>query len=160
MVKVHQTTGIGAPMFVHDFVAVGRPVDSTVIRFSSLLDSHLASMVRHSWNANAPVVCATADKAVHNVSAGTVQVERRGQHLRQDALITNVRWSGDGWLPALDADLEVVAFGSECTHLHLMGRYELPAEIDRFSPLGSLVQRAMVMAVRGFLIGLGDELEA
>ena len=89
-----------------------------------------------------------------------VGIERRGHHFRGDAAIINVAWKGDGDLPDLDADLELVSFGPDATHLHLMGRYELPPQIERFTDLGSLVHRVMVMTVRCFLNDLGTTLEA
>jgi len=149
----------GAPMFVHDFVAVPVPVDETVLRFTAQLPTaNLAELVRQAWNADAPILVSAGVGTLNVVQVHNVSVELADHRLRNDAAIVGLRWSGDGWLPSLDADLELVGFGHDTTHLHLMGRYELPDTVDRFSPAGSLVQRVVVVAVRTFLTNLSDAL--
>lgn len=139
-------------MFVHDFVAVPSPVDDMVRAFSAdVTETTLADMVRTAWNNDAPILAASGVASLPDVSVTAVEVELGGHRLRHDAAIVSLRWTGDGWLPTLDADVEVVAFGHACTHLHLMGRYELPRSVDRSSPAGSLVQRLMDVVVRRFL---------
>lgn len=144
----------GAPLFVHDFVAVSLPVDEATRVFTMIPDSALAGLVADAWNRHAAVL-RSADPAC---AVTTVCVSRQGHHFRHDAAIINVAWSGDGGLPTLDADLELVSFG-DTTHLHLMGRYDMPAHIERFSDVGSLLHRVMVMTVRCFLTELGQTLE-
>ncbi len=147
-------------MFVHDFVAVPVPVDETVRRFTAELPTpNLAALIKQAWNADAPILVAAGAGPLNLVQTHRVHVELADHRLRNDAAIVGLRWSGDGWLPKLDADLELVGFGHATTHLHLMGRYELPESIDRFSPTGSLVQRVVVVAVRTFLVNLSDALE-
>ena len=144
----------GAPLFVHDFVAVPLPVDEATRVFTTIPDSRLAQLVANAWNRHVGILRA----ADPGCSVTTVSVTRHGHHFRHDAAIINIGWTADGGLPALDADLELVAFG-DSTHLHLMGRYDMPAHIERFSDAGSLVHRVMVMTVRCFLIDLGDSLK-
>ena len=147
----------GAPMFVHDFVAVPLPVDETVLSFTTCVPAHvMAELVRSAWNADAPILVSASTSSLQEISAHTVNLELSRHRLRHDAAIIGLQWRGDGWLPSLDADLELVAFGHECTHLHLMGRYELPHWVDRFSTEGSLIQRVMVVVVRTFLSDLSD----
>lgn len=144
----------GAPLFVHDFVAVPLAVDEATRVFTTIPDLTLADLVATSWNKHAGILrSADPHCAVH-----TVQVTRHGHHFRHDAAIINLGWYGDGGLPTLDADLELVSFG-DATHLHLMGRYDMPAHIERFTDVGSLVHRVMVMTVRCFLTELGESLE-
>ncbi|MFV2039513.1 MAG: hypothetical protein ACC660_04665 [Acidimicrobiales bacterium] len=144
-------------MFVHDFTAVSTPVDDAVRAFSnSVSNVMLAAIVRTAWNDDAPILASAGVANPLDVSASEVFVELGGHRLRHDTAIISLHWSGNGWLPALDADLELVGFGHDCTHLHLMGRYELPPCVDRFSPAGSLVQRLMVVVVRRFLSDLSD----
>lgn len=144
-------------MFVHDFVAVPRPVDDMVRAFSAdVSETTLTAIVRAAWNDDAPILVSAGVASILDVSVTAVQVELGGHRLRHDAAIIGLRWTGDGWLPTLDADMEVVAFGHDCTHLHLMGRYDLPPCVDRFSPAGSLVQRLMVVVVRKFLSDVGQ----
>ncbi len=147
----------GAPMFVHDFAIVHMPVNEAVAIFAAKVNSvALAPLVLNAWEADAGLLAATglADRAT--IVATSVQVEINLRRSRSDATIVNIKWRGNGWLPTLDADLELVAFGPQRTHLHLMGRYDLPASVERYSNTGSLIQRVMVVAVRTFLQDLGD----
>lgn len=143
-------------MFVHDFSPVAQPVDTAVRSFgAAAAGPTLAEIVKRAWNEEAPMLAALiVDRP--GVRASHVEVEISGHRLRGDAAIVNIRWRGDGWLPELDADLEIVAFGRQATHLHLMGRYELPEGVERFGPTGSLMHRVMVVVVRQFLNDLGD----
>ena len=143
-------------MFVHDFSPVSKPVDEAVRCFGVAATAPaLAEIIKRAWNDEAPVLAAFVVDQPRGVTASHVAVELRGHRLRGDAAIVNLRWHGDGWLPELDADLEIVAFGRHATHLHLMGRYELPECVDRFGPTGSLLHRVMVVVVRQFLTDLG-----
>ncbi|MEM7286421.1 MAG: hypothetical protein AAF480_08735 [Actinomycetota bacterium] len=144
----------GAPLFVHDFVAVPLPVDEATRVFTTISDPALADLVAGSWNRHAGILRSVDPRA----DVRAVQVSRHGHHFRHDAAIVNLGWTGDGGLPTLDADLELVSFG-DMTHLHLMGRYDMPAHIERFTDVGSLVHRVMVMTVRCFLTELGQSLE-
>ena len=147
-------TSTGAPLFVHDFVAVLLPVDEATRMFTMIPDSALAELVAASWNRHAAILRSSDP----HCSVSTVCVSRQGHHFRHDAAIINIGWRGDGGLPTLDADLELVSFG-DTTHLHLMGRYDMPAHIERFTDVGSLLHRVMVMTVRCFLTELGEALE-
>lgn len=149
-----------APMYVHDYAAVPRPVDATVMVFTTMFaDDVLADVVSRVWNAEAPVLSSmvTTHRCGPNVVRATrVRVEVGSHRLRNDAAIIAIRWRGDGWLPALDADLELVGFGATWTHLHLMGQYQLPSGVERYTATGSLLQRVMVTVVREFLTQLGE----
>ncbi len=148
-------------MFVHDFTAVAGPVQDATGRFASLEHGVLAQAVVAAWNRHAPVLCAQlrSPAAAFELTLTSVDVRVQRPHFRGSTAIVNLVWSSPGWLPDLDADLELVQFGAASTHLHLMGRYELPDAVERFSEEGSLVQRVMVMVVRSFLTDLATLLE-
>ena len=78
-----------------------------------------------------------------------------------DAVVIPLRWrSGDAeHCLALEADLEIAAFGSNVTHLHLLGRYALPPSIERWSAESSRAHRATVSAVRRFLQMVAEQLD-
>ncbi len=144
-------------MFVHDFAIVQMPVDEAVAAFGAKVSSlALAPLVLNAWEADAGLLVATGLGDRATIVATSVQVEINLRRSRSDATIVNIKWRGNGWLPALDADLELVAFGDQRTHLHLMGRYDLPTSVERYSSTGSLIQRVMVVAVRSFLQDLGE----
>lgn len=143
-------------MFVHDFTSVEMPVDPAIGPFSSLSPGRLSTVVAAIWNTESQVLETACQPAATPVAVQSLQVELHGHRWRADAAVVSIRWHGDGWLPSLDTDLELVAFGSATRHLHLMGRYELPARIQRFTTDGSLVQRVMVVVIREFLNDLSS----
>lgn len=143
-------------MFVHDFTSVALPVDVAIRAFAQLTPETLGAIVAAAWNDEAPVLESVVP--LTTVATGPVDVAVHGHRLRHDAAVVAIRWRGTGMVPSLDADLELVGFGRDCTHLHLMGRYELPSAIQRDSDPGSLVQRMMVVLVRNVLTDLGDAL--
>lgn len=156
--STHPRGDARTPMFVHDFTSIPLPVDVAIRAFAGVPADHLAGLVRGIWNAEAPILesaCATGSNRVATTAA---YVELHSHRLRHDAVVVSLRWRGDGWLPSLDADLELVSFGGQTTHLHIMGRYELPACVERFTDTGSLVQRMMVVVIRNFLGELGETL--
>jgi hypothetical protein len=145
-------------MFVHDFTSVPLPVDVAIRAFAGVPPDHLAALVSGIWNAEAPILESASAAGSTRVATSRTQVELHSHRLRHDAAVISLRWRGDGWLPSLDADLELVSFGGQTTHLHIMGRYELPECVERFTDTGSLVQRMMVVVIRNFLGELGDTL--
>ena len=128
---------------MHDFVAVPLPVDEATRVFTTISDGALAELVATSWNRHAGILRSSDPRC----SVTAVAVTRQGHHFRHDAAIINIGWSGDGGLPTLDADLELVSFG-DSTHLHLMGRYDMPAHIERFTDVGSLEESYFTVARR------------
>ena len=149
-----------APMFVHDFSVVHLPVGEAIRRFTTRIDDDsLVPIVRTAWESDAAVLVEAGLASPGQVTARNLTASIGGYRIRHDAAIVAISWHATGcWLPALDADLELAAFGPAHTHVHLMGRYDLPDDIDRFSPTGSLVQRVMVVVVRQFLSLVADHL--
>lgn len=149
-----------APMFVHDFSVVPLPVGEAIRRFTTrITDRTIVPMVRASWDADATVLVQAGMAAPSQVVPETLRAAIGGYRIREDSAVAAISWQASGcWLPSLDADLELAAFGPAHSHVHLMGRYDLPDGIDRLSPTGSLVQRVMVVVVRQFLSLVADEL--
>lgn len=157
MIGDHQgNRDTGTPMFVHDFVSVPVPVSGAISGFTSLAPVDLAGMVATIWNSEAEILRATCRAGLEQITTHGARLDVYGHRARTDAAVISIRWAGDGWLPSLDADLELVGFGDTVTHLHLMGRYELPDAVERYSETGSLVQRVMVVVIRNFLSDLGS----
>ncbi len=161
-VSVHDTTQMqagaardrrsGTPNFVHDFTAVPVAVEDAVRRLSAPSSgSELEEVVRVAWNSHTKIL-ADLDTAEQSRALTTrVHIELDGHRLRGDTGVINLRWHGDGRLPTLDADLELAAFGPNSTHMHLLGRYELPNCPDTCECAGNMHQRVMVSVVRQFL---------
>jgi hypothetical protein len=153
----------GAALFVHDFVAVGRPMDEVLERVGSELQpERLAVLICRAWHEDADLVRKTGVLASLPAEPGDVDVHVGVPRFRSDAVVLPLRWSPrpPGWLPNLDADLEIASFGDRRTHVHLLGRYELPTGITRMSSDASLVQRMTVALVRQVLAGLSEAMEA
>jgi hypothetical protein len=146
------------PMFVHDFTSVPIPVDDAIRLFTGTATSTIGDIVATAWNAEAPILDAVCQTGLSSSATATapVTVIVHGHRLRRNAAVAGVKWAGSGWLPDLDADLELVGFGHDTTHLHLLGRYEFPPYVQRDSEAGSLIQRLMVLVVRNVLVDLGD----
>ena len=145
-------------MFVHDFTSVPLPVDVAIRAFATMPAEFLGALVSGIWNSEAPILQSACAAGSAQIATTAAHVELHSHRLRHDAAVIAVRWRGDGWLPSLDADLELVSFGPDTTHLHIMGRYELPECVDRFTDTGSLLQRMMVVVIRNFLGDLGEAL--
>ncbi len=143
-------------MFVHDFTSLSAPVDDAIRRFAGTDTRTIGHIVANTWNAEAPILDALCDPTAPTAATTAVTVVVHSHRLRRNAAVATLKWIGSGWLPALDADLELVGFGHDTTHLHLMGRYEFPPCVDRDSEEGSLLQRMMVLVVRNVLIDLAD----
>lgn len=147
----------GTPMFVHDFAAVRGPVEDTVRRMSApTTGPALEKTVCSAWNSHAPILTTVQADQQFQTSTTCVHLELDGHRLRGDTGIINMRWQADGRLPSLDADLELTSFGPDWTHLHLLGRYEVPQAASPLSSRDSLQHRVMVAVVRRFLDDLSD----
>lgn len=122
----------------------------------------LAAMICAAWHEDADLVRRAGVLTSLPAEAGGVDVHLGVPRFRSDAVVLPLRWSPrpPGWLPDLDADLEITSFGDRRTHVHLLGRYELPVGISRLSSDASVVQRMTVALVRQVLAGLSAAMEA
>ena len=146
-------------MFVHDFVSVDRPALAVVDGFTRLQPS-LGSIVLAAWNADRDLWARLGVTYPDYAPSWPIHLEIGRPRVRPDAVVIPLRWySGDdAHRVALEADLEIAAFGSNVTHLHLLGRYAFPPTIERWSAEASRAHRATVSAVRRFLQMVAEEL--
>lgn len=146
-------------MFVHDFVAVERPALAVVDGFSRLQPS-LGPIVLAAWNADRDLWARLGMTYPEYAPSWPIHVEIGPPRVRPDAVVIPIMWcSGTAQTRvALEADLEIAAFGSDVTHLHLLGRYAFPPSLDRWSAEASRAHRATVSAVRRFLQMVAEEL--
>lgn len=148
-------------MFVHDFVAVDLPLETLVNAFRlTCTDDVLAAIVLDAWHREAGAMQnATATQPIRT-PVPTVHAEIGAPRLWSDSVIVPILWraSGDDWIPSVDADLELAPFGPHRSHLHLLGRYELPPGITRWSPEASLLNRLSVAVVRRTLDRISQHL--
>lgn len=145
--------------FVHDFVAIDLPYEVVVAAFDKeSTASVLEGIVAGSWRAEVSALDASRGHTGRYTDVPvvvTVGTPRR----RPDAVIVPLRWRGTSteWLPPLDADLEVAAFGPTRTHLHLYGQSEIGAGPDDAEET-SLRHRLPVALVRHVLVLLTEHI--
>lgn len=148
-------------MFVHDFVRIQLPFDEVMTRLGSSVDPWIGVLASTAWSADADTwVEAGVDLA--DLAPPTVMTVHLGQaRTRVDAAIVPIRWPAGRarFVAGLDADLEFVACGPGRTDIQLLGRYDLPEGVDRWTTEASLAHRIAVTAVRRFLELLGSRLE-
>ncbi len=146
-------------MFVHDFVSVERPALAVVDGFTRLQPS-LGPIVLAAWNADRDLWSRLGVAYPAYAPSWPVHIEIGRARVRPDAVVIPLCWySGDGdQRVALEADLEIAAFGSDVTHLHLLGRYAFPPSVERWSAEASRAHRATVSAVRRFLQMVAEQL--
>lgn len=148
-------------MFVHDFVHVDRPLADIIGRFGPLADPWLGALVVAAWaDIRDDWAAAGVEPGELAVPAG-LRVSLGLPRFRDDGLIIPVSWPvGDQrFVPGLEADLELVSFGADRTHVQLLGRYRFAPGVDRWTREGSLAHRITVAGVRRFLELLAAELE-
>ncbi len=146
-------------MFVHDFVAVERPALAVVNGFSRLQPS-LGPLVLAAWNADRDLWNRLGLAYPDYAPSWPLHVEIGRPRVRPDAVVIPLMWSSgsEDRRVALEADLEIAAFGADVTHLHLLGRYAFPPTMDRWSAEASRAHRATVSAVRRFLQMVAEQL--
>ena len=146
-------------MFVHDFVALDRPALAVVDGFVRLQPS-LGPIVLAAWHADRDLWTQLGLAEPDYVPHWPIQVVVGSPRVRPDAVVIPLQWrTGDAdHRVALEADLEIAAYGTNVTHLHLLGRYAFPPSIERWSAEASRAHRATVSAIRRFLQMMADEL--
>lgn len=145
--------------FVHDFIAMDLPVEVVVAAIEAESTAViLQDIVADAWNAELAALDASRGHAIRHVeirATVTVGTPRR----RPDAVIVPIRWRSTSteWMPSLDADLEVAAFGPSRTHLHLYGQSALGDDPDE-SGQTTLRHRLPVALVRHVLVLLTEHI--
>lgn len=141
---------------VHDFVRVDLPFDAVVGAFAHFVTPRLIRrLVAEAWKEESSFVAANVSQAP-DPEPSQIDVRLGGQRSRRDAVILSIAWSGSdgGWIPPLDADLEIVGFGPNRTHLHVLGLSQLRSDTTQYSDRASLEHRLAVAVVRHVLFSL------
>ena len=149
-------------LFVHDFVRVELPYDAVIGAFAYFVSPELiGEIVADAWR------CETSEagRVLAIAESGTqpsVEVRLGPRRSRRGALVIPISWQAGStaWVPSLQADLEVVSFGPDRTHLHILGLSWLPPESVPGSDRASLDHRLTVALVRHVLVSLADTLVA
>jgi len=148
-------------VFIHDFVHVAQPLSMVLDEFGRRVDPWLGALVTAAWLADRDLWVETGIRAEDLTPPATVHVALGPPRFRSDGVVVPISWPGGGarLFPEVEGDLEIAACGPRRTDLHLMGRYELPVGVDRWTVEGSLVHRITINAVRRFLELLAARLE-
>ncbi|MCU0272345.1 MAG: hypothetical protein MUE34_03850 [Acidimicrobiales bacterium] len=148
-------------MFIHDFVHVEQPLSLVLDEFARSVDPWLGTLVSTAWLSDREIWVETGIRREDLTPPTTVPVSLGAPRFRNDGVIVPISWSGGSarLFPQVEGDLEIAACGPRRTDLHLMGRYQLPVGIDRWTVEGSLVHRITISGVRRFLELLAARLE-
>jgi hypothetical protein len=113
-------------------------------------------LVLQAWTAELTEASEELVAETHLPEARGVDVWIGSIRTRSDALIIPIAWRPmtPAWVPPLQADLEVVAFGPRRSHLHVLGRSALRDGVVPATYRASLDQRLTVAMVRRFLDAL------
>jgi hypothetical protein len=153
-----EASGVGrTPVFLHDFFPIEQGFPVAGYPFVATMGPALIDrLVCEAWQRNRQVA---RDAGLH---VGECRSGETGSFVgparhRTDAIIVPMGWSGTtSWIAPLEADLELAAFGAGRSHLHLLGRTELPSGVASHSSEASLCQRLAVSVVRHVIIGLAE----
>ncbi|MGF1599389.1 MAG: hypothetical protein ACFCVK_21160 [Acidimicrobiales bacterium] len=150
----------GTSLFIHDFVRVDLPYDAVVGAFTHFVGPEIiGQLVTEAWRSElAEAGRALTPEEAPVPPASSVEVRFGAHRARRGALIIPITWHADAdqWLPALQADLEVAAFGPDRTHLHVLGLSFLPPGSQPYTDRASLDHRLAVALVRHVLASLAE----
>ena len=148
-------------MFVHDFVRIQLPFDEVVNRFGGSIDPWMGVLAATAWRSDLETWIEAGVDVADLEAPAALPVYLGPARFRTDAAIVPIRWPAGRarYVAGIDADLEIVACGPGRTDIQLLGRYELPEGINRWTTEASLAHRIAVTAVRRFLELLGGQLE-
>lgn len=146
--------------FIHDFVRVDLPFDAAVSAFVHFVNHDvLAKLVTDAWLTEATEL----GRALGQLPADGEELPVVDTHIgeprsRRDAVVLPIRWAVrvGTWIAPLDADLELVAFGPNRTHLHVLGRSQLPPGVPPCTDRASVEHRLSVAIVRHMLHSLAQ----
>lgn len=153
------TDGAIRCLSIHDFVRVDLPFDAVVGAFAHFVTPDLIRrLVIDAWIEESSEVVNAVAGAVEEGGRHQVEVILGGRRGRRDAVILPIAWTttGGAWIPPLEADLEIVEFGSNRTHLHVLGLSQMRPETLQFSDRASLEHRLAIAVVRHFLFSLAQ----
>ncbi len=153
---------------IHDFVRIDLPMSAVVGAFTHYVRPELLGrLVIEAWDAELSEVGreiegqALRPTTLVEQTPASIEVFTGAMRARQDSVVIPVAWRSrsSDWIPPLQADLELAAFGPRRTHLHLLGFSELPPGVRSCSFRASLDHRLTVAFVRHVLGSLASELE-
>lgn len=152
-------------LFIHDFVKVDLPYDAVVAAFTYFVSPALISQLAvEAWRCESAEVGRVLASVSENDGAADTTVEAKLGPIRarDGALALSLSWRADsgGWLPGLDADLEIAGFGPDRAHLHVLGLSQLPPGIAPCTDRASLDHRLTVAFVRHVIASLAELLVA
>jgi hypothetical protein len=148
---------------IHDFVRVDAPFDAIAGAFVHHVSPELIGrLVLQAWTAELTEASEELVAETHLPEARAVDVWIGSIRTRSDALIIPIAWRPmtPAWVPPLQADLEVVAFGPRRSHLHVLGRSALRDGVVPSTYRASLDQRLTVAMVRRFLDALAHSISS
>lgn len=149
-------------LFVHDFVGIDLPFRTILdVLGSTATTTAIERMVCAAWRAEIQALDESQARVVLHTTPD-LRVSMGTPRRRHDAIVIPVSWRcySVEWVPPVEADLELAAFGPGRTHLHLYGRSELPPGQMPASAEASLSHRLAVAVVRHVLTLLIDGLSA
>ncbi len=156
-------SGHAQRFFVHDFVAVDLPFDAVVSAFVNYLRPEgIAPLILEAWRAESGELGRVLQEPLFAGEEPMMHVQVGRVRNRGDAVVVAIAWSPapGSWIAPLEADLELVAFGPSRTHLHLLGRSELPPGVDLCTARASIEHRLAIAVVRHMLSSLAALLTA
>lgn len=151
-----------SPVVIHDFVRIDLPFDAVVAAFAhSVGPDLLCDIVNRAWTEEVAEVGRRDALRIEPLTHDHGVCAWLGPYRsRLDTVIVPISWRSESgpWMPPLDADLEIVGFGSDRTHLHVLGRSSLPPSAVPFTERASLNHRLAVALVRHVLCDLVEHL--
>ena len=148
-------------MFVHDFVAIPRPVAGALAGLTDVLGRDPESLVADAWAADAAVWTA-AGLSEHDLRPNRpIPIDISPPRFRENGAVLHLSWITEGarLVPAVDADLELAARGPGLSDLQLMGRYRFVDTPPRSAAESSLAHRATVTAIRRLLDSMSHAIQ-
>lgn len=148
-------------LFVHDFVGIDLPFGAVVGAFAHYVSPDLLGrLVLDAWAQELAEMGRAVAFGRDDHTDATLAVAVGTPRARRDALVVPVRWRADSehWVPPVEADLEIVAFGTARSHLHILGVSELPAGVAPCSDQASLEHRLTVALVRHVIFSLAGNI--
>lgn len=150
-----------AATFVHDFIALDLPFEVVVATVDTTsTTATLEHIVAESWQAEVSALHASRGRTrAHPEVSVTVTVGTPRR--RPDAVIIPIRWrsASSEWVPPLDADLEIAAFGPSRTHVHVYGQ-SAAGHDPGAGGVSTLHHRLPVALVRHVLVLLAEHIAA
>jgi hypothetical protein len=148
-------------VFVHDFVAIPRPVDGALAGLTDVLAGDLGRLVAEAWAADTAVWTAAGLDVADLEPSRPIPLTVDGPRSRDAGAVVHLSWTSEGarLVPSVDCDLELIARGPALSDLQIMGRYRFGDLPPRSAAETSIAHRATVTAIRRLLDALSTEIQ-